>query len=887
MVFLTRAKRIYTYVLASVFYCLTFNSVADEWPQDITTSKGLVTIYQPQPETLQGDRITGRSAVSFVGVNQDLVFGVFWFNANIERNNNQDQATLNNMTVTKVRWPDSTESTERAFTIALNNAVQNVQFLTPLSELTAGLESAHVAEKSLEALKNEAPNIVFSDQPTILLNIDGDPEFSPIENTRYERLLNTNMAVVRDTQANVVYLTNGDIWYQALHVTGPYVAINNAPVDLEQLFSTLQKDTNQGQLSGIPKVIIATEPTELVATDGPANWKSLPGGQLIYASNTETPWLRELSSNDMYVLLSGRWFRAKQQNGPWTFIRSDQLPNSFANIPPESDLSGLRVSIAGTTEAEEAILDAQVPETVAINRKNTQLSVAYDGQPQFQRIPNTAVSYAINTDAQVIMVGGLYYAVDNAVWFKAVSPIGPWLVADQIPKHEIAKIPPSSPVFNITYVDIYESTPEIVYVGYYPGYMQSFIHYGVPVYGTGWHYRPYRGRHLYYPRPMTWGLNAGYNIWSGWNFGLTWSQRFFFVGRHWDAGYRAPRHYHHPENRYRGHRVNPGKVNIRNDVNFGRKQFHPSRHNRVDDLYRRNDNKKRNASANQVTRSLRANREEHRKSRFENAQRDDKRQSKFDNDKLQQRYHQSKNAELRKQLQNKEQNKEQNRTNLKRDNTQRDNNLLNEIKQKGNDSKQGSTQWSNDQRNDAKQNRINSKKDNEQRDDAKQNRVNSKREDTKKNKVNSQQDNSQRDNKQRANNQQENAKQNKADTKQSTNTQSKKEDELQSRDNSQQSSSQPSNLKQNNVSQSNENQSNARQERADKREERQSRKNLERVERTSKVQQERSQNNNKSSNTTQQAEAKQRSQSDNKDRQQRKSNKQSEDILLEIPNSQN
>ena len=106
------------------------------------------------------------------------------------------------------------------------------------------------------------------------------------------------------------------------------------------------------------KIVVATEPTELIATQGTANWKSLSGGELIYVNNTETPWLRELSTSNMYVLLSGRWFRAKQQSGPWTFVRADELPASFANIPPASDLGGLRVSVAGTEEANEATLDA-------------------------------------------------------------------------------------------------------------------------------------------------------------------------------------------------------------------------------------------------------------------------------------------------------------------------------------------------------------------------------------------------------------------------------------------------------------------------------------------------------------------------------------------------
>ncbi len=51
---------------------------------------------------------------------------------------------------------------------------------------------------------------------------------------------------------------------------------------------------------------------------------------------------------------------------------------------------------------------------------------------------------------------------------------------------EIQKIPPSEPVYNTKYVYVYESTPEVVYVGYTPGYMWSYPWYGVPIYGTGY-----------------------------------------------------------------------------------------------------------------------------------------------------------------------------------------------------------------------------------------------------------------------------------------------------------------------------------------------------------------------------------------------------------------
>ena len=63
------------------------------------------------------------------------------------------------------------------------------------------------------------------------------------------------------------------------------------------------------------------------------------------------------------------------------------------------------------------------------------------------------------------------------------------------PAAEIYTIPPDCPVYNVTYVYVYSSTPDVVYVGYTPGYLWSFPYYGVPVYGTGWYYPGYYNQH--------------------------------------------------------------------------------------------------------------------------------------------------------------------------------------------------------------------------------------------------------------------------------------------------------------------------------------------------------------------------------------------------------
>jgi hypothetical protein len=151
---------------------------------------------------------------------------------------------------------------------------------------------------------------------------------------------------------------------------------------------------------------------------------------------------------------------------------------------------------------------------------------------------------------------------------------------------------------------VYDSTPEVVYVGYTPGYMWSFPYYGVPVYGTGWYYPPYIGGY-YYPRAPTWGLHVGYNPWTGWNFGVSWGGPFLRVGVVWGGGYR---HGYYPGRccggRYGGGyrhndiNINTGDINIGNNVNVGSRdkiENNFSKGQRKNNLYNNESNRHRNA----------------------------------------------------------------------------------------------------------------------------------------------------------------------------------------------------------------------------------------------------------------------------------------------------
>jgi hypothetical protein len=168
----------------------------------------------------------------------------------------------------------------------------------------------------------------------------------------------------------------------------------------------------------------------------------------------------------------------------------------------------------------------------------------------FEPIEGTEMAYAVNTEYQVLEIDGRYYVCYEAVWYESDSPDGPFTVSVKVPD-DVKEIPAENPNYNVRYVYVYDSTPDVVYVGYTPGYAWSFVYGPTIVYGTGWWYRPWVSPYYYYPRPVTWGFHVTYNPWYGWNFGFGFSYgRFHFGFRtapsYWDRrGWWGPAGYRH------------------------------------------------------------------------------------------------------------------------------------------------------------------------------------------------------------------------------------------------------------------------------------------------------------------------------------------------------
>lgn len=506
----------------------------NEWPKTITSSDGsLVKIYQWQPEAYTNGNLQANAAISVLSKgNNDPVFGMIWFNADAQ--NNGQHVDIQSVNINEVKLPNEKDQGRLdQLRNDIGNAMSDWKLSIPLTDINNTLKLSQDETKLSSDINNNPPKVLYSSKPSLLVVIDGAPKLQKNSKWNVETVVNTPFIIVKNNNGKF-YLYGGKHWYIASAATGPFALTTDVPSNLSAIqddIAAANKDNNVQQEESdntISNIIVSIEPAELLQSNGEPNFTSIQGTSLLYVKNSDNDIFMDVNGQQYYVLLSGRWYRSQALDGKWQYVSSDKLPADFANIPEGSPKDNVLASVAGTLAAKDAVMNAQVPQTAKVDRKNAKADIQYDGDPQFESIDGTDMDYAINTSGQVIRWRGNYYAVDNGVWFQSYSAVGPWSVAVERP-YMVSYIPARYPVYGMKYVYVYDVTPDYVYMGYTPGYLNTYVYGPTVVYGTGYYYHPWWGRH-YYARPYTWGFNMHYNPWTGWGFGFNYNWGWFNAG---------------------------------------------------------------------------------------------------------------------------------------------------------------------------------------------------------------------------------------------------------------------------------------------------------------------------------------------------------------------
>ena len=543
-------------VLLSVFICQAKEyASASDWPCEVKTSESVFQIFEPSVELFAGNNLKIRSAVSIqkaVASTNEPIYGALWITALSSNDTVNRKVVCDSMRVAKFKCPDA-EDMEISYATDLQNALKNVEMTFDL-DYVLRLEKEEAAQTRNEAeLMNDPPKILCVTNATVLVEIDGAPIMRKLDDAgKYEAVANTPFCLVFDTTKNCYYLKGANYWLTAPNLQSDFFLIAKVPDEVKSYGESLEltdeeKESFKDSVSTVvPKVIVVTEPTELIAIDGVPKYKNVEGTDIMYAENTDNDLFYCAADSRLYVLLSGRWYVHNQSDDSWEYVAPDKLPSGFYKMNAENGKESVLPHIKGTPEAKEAVADTYVPQTVKVARKAEEVpEVVYDGTPQFKEIPEAyPVAYAINTPHDIIRVNDRYYLCEDAIWYESADPVTGWQVCINVPG-VIYSIPPAYPVYHVRYVRVYNYTPDYVYVGYYPGYVGCFVDRGVVVYGTGYRYAPWVGTY-YYPWPATFGFGVSYSLGFGWGFNISWGAPIGWVGFGfcWSNYHWGWRHHH-------------------------------------------------------------------------------------------------------------------------------------------------------------------------------------------------------------------------------------------------------------------------------------------------------------------------------------------------------
>ena len=247
------------------------------WPRDYATASGAaIRMFQPQIGSWDGQRhMVAYGAVSYSASGAAKPsLGTVKIEAETSVALGERLVNFSHPKLTETHFPDLSRDQLRELAATLTDDVQPGPMLIALDRVLARLDKSPIVPKNVEGVKADPPAIFYSTAPAILVNLDGDPIWSPIKDNDLTFAVNTNWDLFQHSPTRTFYLRYNHGWLSAADVRGPWKA---AAGKLPLGFASLPADENwkdvkaavPGQpLSSAPRVFVNMTPAEMILTRG-------------------------------------------------------------------------------------------------------------------------------------------------------------------------------------------------------------------------------------------------------------------------------------------------------------------------------------------------------------------------------------------------------------------------------------------------------------------------------------------------------------------------------------------------------------------------------------------------------------------------------------------
>ena len=195
------------------------SSTVVSWPLVFDSGAATYTIFEPQCDSWDGHQLMARSAVAVQSSGESQpIYGVISFSAITLVDKTSRLATLADVKISSADFPSARGQTPTFMTTLCQEFPVRAQPLS-LDQLEASLTPAEPIAKA-ESLNNTPPKIIIATRPAVLVSLDGPPAWRPVEGTRLERVINTRILLLKDSNGRC-YLHLFEGYLQASSLDGP------------------------------------------------------------------------------------------------------------------------------------------------------------------------------------------------------------------------------------------------------------------------------------------------------------------------------------------------------------------------------------------------------------------------------------------------------------------------------------------------------------------------------------------------------------------------------------------------------------------------------------------------------------------------------------------
>jgi hypothetical protein len=193
------------------------------------------------------------------------------------------------------------------------------------------------------------PVVILSMTPSLLVTLDGPPQFALIKGAKplLLRVVNTRVLLLTDA-AGRFFLHLYDGFLEAASLDGPWHPSEKVPPSAGAAVAAARASGKSDLLEGkpdpgirkkpslrnsvIPWVYLSQVPAELIITQGTPDFISILGTRLFQARNTTGDLFCLQGDGAMFLLASGHWFTAPSTLAPWELVPEGGLPPEFDEL---------------------------------------------------------------------------------------------------------------------------------------------------------------------------------------------------------------------------------------------------------------------------------------------------------------------------------------------------------------------------------------------------------------------------------------------------------------------------------------------------------------------------------------------------------------------------